>query len=371
CLEGVCYQLSEIDCDTYSGSFHAGKDCEDVECENPNSFDSGACCVGTACVEVTYDTCTSYSNGQFMGAGTTCYGEMAVDCNNNDPIAPGACCVGTDCFMTDVLTCVSWSGQFLGHGTSCDNNPCDDAGGDLTGACCSADGTCTIKSEALCLESGSTFIGGQCGPITCDNYSKECECILLQGILDNNRKILLELLDQGHTLEESLYVLNLIQQNTFNTAGMMEMQITLMDHLVMDQIPTIIEILETLINPDGTPSHLDTPYDSANQETDAFSNMTDSNNDLLYMFTKEGGGDMFGLSEITDDLRRENAPVYSLEGSALSVSFLGQNTTLSENFEFDFSLLDDWGVRTIIRVVIVLLFSWWSVQMIWQETRRQ
>lgn len=83
-----------------------------------------------------------------------------VPCPADD--APGACCFADgSCTLEFRVDC---QGDFLGDGTSCDPNPCDQP---ATGACCDAEGNCTIRTAEECA--GDDYRGDDvpCDPNPC------------------------------------------------------------------------------------------------------------------------------------------------------------------------------------------------------------
>ena len=58
---------------------------------------------------------------------------VSVSCGDEiqaDPFALGACCLGNDCFTTHRCLCEQAGGNFLGRGTSCATDRCDQTGPD-------------------------------------------------------------------------------------------------------------------------------------------------------------------------------------------------------------------------------------------------
>lgn len=81
--------------------------------------------------------------------------------------AGGACCLATTCYTTTQDSCeIDLVGIWMGEGTSCTGNPCDDY---PSGACCIDDGACVIKTQLVCEYSGGTFQGAAtiCSPNPC------------------------------------------------------------------------------------------------------------------------------------------------------------------------------------------------------------
>jgi len=373
CIGTSCSEITANECTNAGGVSFGGMLCVDVDCDDNGGGGSyGACCVGSICITVWQNSCYEYVNGIWLGAGSTCAGVVCDDDGGGDPV--GACCIPSSmagasyCATLTAQLCANNSGQWLGAGTTCVGNPCDDGGGETYGACCFSDGSCSVITELACFEGGGNFVGGQCLFGTCSGYDKLCECILLEAILENNRRILLEMLDQGYTLDQSLFALNLIQENTYNTVGLLTIQAGLMDRLVNEQFPDLMTLLENTFDPSGADNDVDKFADFSQQFADAGTNFSGQSSAFEGMFDQEN--DSFGLGAINLDAPA-TAPQFIVSGGLVSVSLLGQNTVLNQAYVFDFGLLEDWGVRTIVRVVVLLICGWWAVVMIWQETRKQ
>src|SRR5206468_1786436 len=94
----------------------------------------GACCVGTACSEVSSSDCLT-AGGEFQ-AGATC-------ATTSTCIPPaGACCAANgDCAYVPLSFCNTSGGDYRGQGVTCSPNPC-------VGGCCSDVGVCTLETPA-------------------------------------------------------------------------------------------------------------------------------------------------------------------------------------------------------------------------------
>ncbi|MCC6322835.1 MAG: hypothetical protein IT438_15535 [Phycisphaerales bacterium] len=76
----------------------------------------------------------------------------------------GACCIGTSCTMRTLSACENAGGSF--EGGSCSADPC----GAATGACCAANGTCSIQAGGNCgdfLGAGTTCTSNVCRGSCC------------------------------------------------------------------------------------------------------------------------------------------------------------------------------------------------------------
>ncbi len=78
---------------------------------------------------------------------------------------PGACCFADgSCTVLNETECGDAQGTFQGPGTNCDPNPCAQP----LGACCHLDGTCEVLSAGACNEHGDEWFGGAtCDPLPC------------------------------------------------------------------------------------------------------------------------------------------------------------------------------------------------------------
>lgn len=87
-----------------------------------------------------------------------------------NPVTPqtGACCYADGhCTLTTQADCVATNGTYQGDGTLCDPNPCPQP---LTGACC-VGLDCSIQTQAACQTAGGQYMGDgtTCDPNPCNN----------------------------------------------------------------------------------------------------------------------------------------------------------------------------------------------------------
>jgi hypothetical protein len=153
CIEAEedCRQVTNpLPCASIGGVYVEGGSCAEGVC------DPGACCDGASCSIMTGVDCL---NGglNFLGGGTSC---------NDDPcgvVPVGACCTGEACTEVSEAVCAASSGNWLGAAVSCGTAPCS------PGACCSADDTCSETLPLACQQAGGAFqpgatcAGGACG----------------------------------------------------------------------------------------------------------------------------------------------------------------------------------------------------------------
>lgn len=167
---GECTDTTEDDC---GGTFTAGETCERVMC-NP-----GACCKDGMCGDLSQLNCNEI--GGSFSAGLSC---LDINCEANDdddPVPPGfgACCSGFDppCNNTTATDCDQQSGIFY-EGVLCnETQTTDGCDSDPFGACCSPNGTtCRTTSESACVstvERGGVFTKyddsiKSCDDVDCD-----------------------------------------------------------------------------------------------------------------------------------------------------------------------------------------------------------
>ena len=142
--------IEEADCLAESGTWYEGQTCGEIEC-NP----SGACCVGSGCLDdVDPDTC-DLIGGVYAGDGSTCASDICI---------AGACCIPEtgECVENFEFECDAIGGVFQGAGTICDPNPCPQP----TGACCFGEVCIAGQTEAQCSGAGGTWGGAWS---TCDD----------------------------------------------------------------------------------------------------------------------------------------------------------------------------------------------------------
>ncbi|MHC5114594.1 MAG: hypothetical protein ACYTGP_09225, partial [Planctomycetota bacterium] len=139
---GGCQNVGdEAACATLGGVLLEGEDCATDPCA------VGACCSQDFCFQADAFSCIT-SGRDFIGAGLLC---------SDDPCETGlgACCLGgDDCQDLSSVECDAMAGTWLGFGTNCIINPCEQ------GACCAADDTCTPLQRYECEAVAGRFIGG-------------------------------------------------------------------------------------------------------------------------------------------------------------------------------------------------------------------
>lgn len=102
----------------------------------------GACCNDGVCTAPVASVDCFATGGTFLGTGTTCAG---------NPCDDGACCnAAGDCAVVAQAQC---AGQFQGFLTDCSPNPC-------RGACCvPSTGQCSEMTQAACNAAGGFYLG--------------------------------------------------------------------------------------------------------------------------------------------------------------------------------------------------------------------
>ncbi len=117
---------------------------------------TGACCVGSQCIEATQAVCST-GGGDYQGDDTTC---AQVSC-----IAPtGACCINYVCSISEEVACINAGGSYQGDETVCNGLTCAAP----TGACC-VNGTCSVTTQSDCSNAGGTYEGDatNCSTVGC------------------------------------------------------------------------------------------------------------------------------------------------------------------------------------------------------------
>jgi hypothetical protein len=104
-----------------------------------------------------------------LAFGTVRWGSPGSNtCPDCGPIM-GACCFPDGhCEFLDQSAC---PGQYMGDGTTCDPNPCEQVE-----ACCLADGSCVMVTPNVCLDEGGVPQGSgtECYPDPCITHFEAC-----------------------------------------------------------------------------------------------------------------------------------------------------------------------------------------------------
>ncbi len=141
---GTCTdRVTESECvGTLTGEYHDGLACDSAGVDCPAL---GACCLkdGTCYVKLS-DECEDEDGlgGSFAGAGVEC---------GPDTCPTGACCVGSVCIEPEVTrpACDALLGDYRGDGTVCDETiKC----GNIMGACCMPNETCEFLIHQDCFD---------------------------------------------------------------------------------------------------------------------------------------------------------------------------------------------------------------------------
>ncbi len=133
----------------------------------------GACCRDNgSCLLVSQATCESYPDGEFGGAGSTCF---AGRCR-------GACCRPTgECLAGSArFNCEGTSGAYLGHGSTCDGANCPVL---PNGACCFEFYCRENYTEKFCTSRGAGYMGDDS---TCGDCPGAC-CLTDDSCLDSTQ----------------------------------------------------------------------------------------------------------------------------------------------------------------------------------------
>lgn len=213
--EDICEELPMEECLSRGGQPFPAPSCEFVDCVG--SPDIGACCLSNGgvfggCIVVPAMLCEQM-NGEFLGAGSDCFGDPgqpppcgepesacclpdgscgvttphecfeaggqprpAPSCDEVDCSMPtlGACCVSTPgilgCIETNATECGKLGGDYLGDGTHCGGNPNEPPPcGPPTVPCCIPapipEGICEELAIEECFARGGHPVPG----ISCEN----------------------------------------------------------------------------------------------------------------------------------------------------------------------------------------------------------
>ena len=115
----------------------------DISCTLSSCDPTGACCVGTAggCIDNLSELDCLAGSGTWLGPDSVCADGDCTECT--DPCDPkcdvydpcvcdpescsnGACCLNENCSIMTASDCTASGGSFLGEGSNCQGNPCND-----------------------------------------------------------------------------------------------------------------------------------------------------------------------------------------------------------------------------------------------------
>lgn len=165
---GQCSNEFEPNCTSQGGTFMGdATSCGSITCPEP----LGACCIqsgpGNQCTMNNEAQCAALNVGNtravWLGAGTTCSADI---CNDR-----GACCFTASCSDLSALNCLIAGGTFFGIQSDCAGTICNPFG-----ACCMPDGSCTEMLGSNCTSSGGIFQGHQslCSSTNCPQPQGAC-----------------------------------------------------------------------------------------------------------------------------------------------------------------------------------------------------
>ena len=155
-------QTASSECHDIGGSYFDGVLCGAIEC-------GGACCFTAGddealfCEEITRHICETDLLGSFQGYGSECSGEPCCD------VFEGACCLASACYEVTEDICDDLAGIFGGISSSCEDGSCS------TQACCLPDGNCENILSSTCLSLGGSIDGGSCVEGTCGDVPDSSE----------------------------------------------------------------------------------------------------------------------------------------------------------------------------------------------------
>ena len=432
-----CYLFDSNICADLGGTFYQGQICSETECPIGTTNGHQACCIPFGnpdneyqtyeCVSLTDDDCTQYG-GTWLGIPTcqedTCESfeenYEAIICEPEDSLPQGACCYSGDagCGVLSELECLSVDGNvYMGDDVACADVACDDEtdggggdddgdGGDGSGddgddsdddngddsaggigACCIWEEArpgqwtwgCYEYTQPECWEADGIYKGDDttCYDLNdnpCANQQNdECVCLLLEAILENNQKILIELSDQGVAIWQSLEVLQMIESNTDNLEEQLNVSNTYLSKLAMEDVPAIIDILEEYLAVND-PTELEGTTSSDVLQAQYENNMSDMQDKLSFLYDVEKDGDIFGFSDLQDvfpDTNNLGAPILTIDSSDFGIELLsGHYVEVPQDFSFDASILEDMFLRQLMHAICLLAITWWAALKIFEECRR-
>ncbi|MCP4247413.1 MAG: hypothetical protein GY778_10235, partial [bacterium] len=136
--DGCIENFTESNCTAFSGVFHLGAACSEVN----DCLDEGACCFAPAgCSDPLTEWECGVAGGLWAGAGTDC---ASIIC-----FPLGACCYPDGSCSDGVLEedCIASGGNFTSDGVLCSSAQCPQP----DGACCLANGGCLDLPESSCI----------------------------------------------------------------------------------------------------------------------------------------------------------------------------------------------------------------------------
>jgi hypothetical protein len=377
--EAICLGLNGI---WYGGLYCVAVNCDEYEdCE----FLTGACCDETSgdCSVITEASClANFPASTYMGDDSECK-DCEGDGTGGDGVTRGACCVGQICNYVSVQTCNTQGGIYQGDNQPCNSTICADYGGgweppdpdpDETtlGACCLADGTCLpnmlfVDCQA---QNGNWISGASCLDTPCDNYHKNlCECILLDAILTTNNRILSELLDQGVSLDTAVAILDSIERTLReDTNAYLASMTQLLDYLVLEQMEDVLSYLENI---NITLMDIADGLDPTGVDNDVSGQLTYDPESVLENLlgnAQETAPTITGV--FPNPVENIGVPILVIPASTFQFSLNGHQFLLTNDFEFDTAILDQWGLLTIFKGIIMLLASIYCANMLWEELRK-
>ncbi|MFH1108140.1 MAG: hypothetical protein V1790_02935 [Planctomycetota bacterium] len=151
----------------------------DCGCQFADNSDCGSnCTCGSACKwcwcnTTAQNACPSAWNGD---GECDCACQFAdVDCPGTTPT--GACCYANgSCSVTTSVACCGGGGTYRGNNTTCAQADCP--GPTPTGACCFGNGDCTLVSSTSCASAGGAYQGNgtNCAQLSCrDRCAPICD----------------------------------------------------------------------------------------------------------------------------------------------------------------------------------------------------
>ncbi len=170
--DGTCSIQTETDC-TGAGGSYFGDDSVCLGDSNDDGFDdlcvtpTGACCATDGTCSIQTETDCTGAGGSYFGDDSVCLGDSNADGFDDLCVTPTGACCATDntCSTQTEADCLAAGGSYFGDDSVCLGDSNKDGFDDLclpppgTGACCAANDTCSIQTEADCTGAGGSYFG--------------------------------------------------------------------------------------------------------------------------------------------------------------------------------------------------------------------
>ncbi len=156
-----CSLDSDLTCSTDLDCANADAGtCEAQSCISPMCVEGACCTVDGVCFDEVVESECPGVNDEFT---------MGYDCDSIGDCEPRrACCTGYVCEVLTQADCIAGGGSWSTTVTDCPADFCE------TGACCRADGTCTVGTGLQCAHNAGVFQGAATACDTWDGWCHAC-----------------------------------------------------------------------------------------------------------------------------------------------------------------------------------------------------